>query len=131
MNQVHSTHLFSLWELSMKLLHHIHLLLMVWLKKKNRTLIKLTNVMLIEFGAPLHFWGDTILTACHVFNRVPHKRSHITPFEMWKGHLSNLEYLRVWACLKYVRLTDSKMPKLGIKATTCSFLGYAINSAAY
>ena len=29
MNQVHSTHLFSLWELSMKLLHHIHLLLMV------------------------------------------------------------------------------------------------------
>ena len=23
------------------------------------------------------------------------------------------------------------MPKLGIRATTCAFLGYAINSAAY
>ena len=34
MNQVHSSHLFSLWELSMKLLYHIHLLLMVWLKEK-------------------------------------------------------------------------------------------------
>ena len=39
--------------------------------------------------------------------------------------------LRVWGCLAYVRLTDPKMPKLGIRATTCTFLGYAINSAAY
>ena len=80
MNQVHSTHLFSLWELSMKLIHHIHLLLMVWLekKKKNRTLTELTNAMLIEFGAPLHFWCEAILTACHVLNRVPHKKSRAT-----------------------------------------------------
>ena len=50
---------------------------------------------------------------------------------MWKGHKPNLEYLRVWGCLAYVRLTDRKMPKLGIRATTCAFLGYAINSAVY
>ena len=80
MNQVHLTHLFSLWKLSMKLLHHIHLLLMVWLKEKNKTLIELTNAMLIESAAPLHFWGEAILIACHVLNRVPHKKSHITPF---------------------------------------------------
>ena len=82
MNRVHSTHLFSLWELTMKLLHHIHLLLMVWLKEKNKTLIELTNVMLIESSAPLHFWGEAILTTCHVLNRVPHKKSHTAPFEM-------------------------------------------------
>ena len=39
--------------------------------------------------------------------------------------------MRVWGCLAYVRLTDPKIPKLGIKATTYAFLGYAINSAAY
>ena len=94
-------------------------------------MFELTNAMLIESGAPLHFWGETILTACHVLNRVPHKKSHTTPFEMWKGHKPNLGYLRVWGCLTYVRLTDPKMPKLGIRATTCAFLGYAINSAAY
>ena len=104
---------------------------MVWQKEKNRTLIELTNAMLIEFGAPLHFWGEGIFTACHVLNRVPHKKSHTTPFEMWKGHKTNLGYLRVWGCLAYVRLTDHKMPKLGIRATTCAFLSYAINSAAY
>ena len=50
---------------------------------------------------------------------------------MWKGHKPNLGYLRVWGCLAYVRLTDPKMPKLCIRATTCAFLGYVINSAAY
>ena len=131
MNQVHSAHLFSFWELSMKLLHHIHLLLMVWLKEKNRTLTELTNAMLIESGAPLHFWGEVILTASHVLNRVPHKKSHTTPFEVWKGNKPNLRYLRVWGCLAYVLLLDPKIPKLGIRATTCTFLGYAVNNAAY
>ena len=50
---------------------------------------------------------------------------------MWKGYKPNLGYLRVWGCLAYVRLTDPKIPKLGIRATTCAFLGYTINSAAY
>ena len=100
-------------------------------KRKNRTLIELTNAMLIESGAHLHFWGESILTTCHVLNKVSHKKSHTTPFEMWKGHKPNLKYLRVWGCLAYVRLTDPKIPKLGIRAITCTFLGYAINSAAY
>ena len=49
-------------------------------EKKNRTLIELTNAMFIESDAPLHFWGETILTACHVLNRVPHKKSRTPPF---------------------------------------------------
>ena len=43
-------------------------------ERKNRTLIELTNAMIIESGAPLHFWDEAILTACHVLNRVPHKK---------------------------------------------------------
>ena len=100
-------------------------------ERKNKTLIELTNAMLIDSSAPLHFLGEAILTTCHVLNRVPHKKSYTTPFEMWKGHKPNLGYLREWSCLAYVRLTDPKIPKLGIKATTCAFLDNAINSAAY
>ena len=64
-------------------------------KRKNRTLIELTNSMLIESSAPLHFLGEAILTTCHVLNKVSHKKSHTTSFEMWKGHKPNLGYLRV------------------------------------
>ena len=44
-------------------------------KRKNRTLIVLTNAMLIESGVPLHFLGETILTACYDLNKV-HIKSH-------------------------------------------------------
>ena len=56
---------------------------MVWLeKKKKKTSIELTNAMLIESDATLHFLGEAILIACHILNRVSHKKSHTTPFEM-------------------------------------------------
>ena len=51
--------------------------------------------MVIEFGASLHFWGEAILVASHVLNKMPHKKSHTTPFKMWKGHKPNLGYLRL------------------------------------
>ena len=40
-------------------------------------------------------------------------------------------WVRVWGCLAYVRLPDPKRPKLGVRPTTCVFLGYALNSTAY
>ena len=51
-------------------------------KRRNRTLIKLTNAMLIESSAPLHFWGEAILIAYHVVNRVLRKKSRTIHFEM-------------------------------------------------
>ena len=91
----------------------------------------MTGVQTCALPISLHFLGEAILTACHVLNRVPHKKSHTTPFEMWKGHKPDLGYLRVWGCLAYARFTDPKIPKLGIRATICAFLDFAINSAAY
>ena len=91
-------------------------------ERKNKTLLELTNSMLIEFVALLHFLSEAILIECHVLNMVPYKKTHTTPFEMWKGHKPNLGYLRVWGYLAYVRLIDSKIPKLGIRATTLVLL---------
>ena len=54
--------------------------------------------MLIESCTPLSFWGEALLTACYVLNRVPHKNIELTPFELWKGYKPNLRYLRVRGC---------------------------------
>ena len=100
-------------------------------ERKNKTSIELTNAMLIELGASLILWGEAILIACHVLNRVPHKKIKITPYELWKGYKPNLGYFRVWGCLAFVRLTDPKRPKIGVRTTICAFLSYAKNSTAY
>jgi hypothetical protein len=50
-------------------------------KRKNRTLTDLVNVMLSTAGLSKAWWGEAILTACHVLNRVPTKNKEITLFE--------------------------------------------------
>jgi hypothetical protein len=37
--------------------------------------------MLDTAGPYKEWWGETILTACHVLNRVPTKNKEIIPFE--------------------------------------------------
>ena len=40
-------------------------------ERKNRTLTNLVNAMLETAGLSKEWWGETILIACHVLNRVP------------------------------------------------------------
>ncbi|KAL0290268.1 UNVERIFIED_CONTAM: Retrovirus-related Pol polyprotein from transposon TNT 1-94 [Sesamum calycinum] len=63
--------------------------------------------------------------------RVSHRKNKLTPFEVRRGYKPKLGYPRVWGYLAYVRLTNPKVPKLGVKVTTCTFLGYSSNSRAY
>ena len=53
------------------------------------------NSMLISSNAPDNLWGEAILSACHLQNRIPHKRTGKTPYELWKGYKPNLKYLKV------------------------------------
>ena len=50
-------------------------------ERKNRTLTDLVNAMLEAARLSKEWWGEAILTACHVLNRVPTKNKEITPFE--------------------------------------------------
>ena len=64
-------------------------------------------------------------------NRVPQKKTFLTPFELWKKYKPNLNFCKVWGGLVYVRLPDRKSSKLGVKAFTCVFLGYSLYSTTY
>jgi len=51
-------------------------------KKKNKTLKEMMNVMLISSSAPDNLWGEAFLTACFLQNRIPHKKTSKTPYEL-------------------------------------------------
>jgi transposase InsO family protein len=100
-------------------------------ERKNRTLIDLVNAMLSTAGLSKAWWGEAILTACHVLNRVPTKNKEITPFEEWEKRRLNLSYLRTWGCLAKVIVPINKKRKLGPKTIDCIFLGYSFHSTGY
>src|SRR3954468_21377797 len=62
-------------------------------ERKNRTLTDLVNAMLDTSGLSKEWWGEALMTACHVLNRVPVKDKTMTPFENGKiKGLNSLTY---------------------------------------
>jgi len=59
-------------------------------ERKNRTLSDLVNAMLDTSGLSKACWGEALMTACHVLNRVPTKNKTITPFEEWERKILKL-----------------------------------------
>ena len=91
----------------------------------------MVNAMLRSSGAPENLWGEAILTACYVLNRVLTKSKDKTPYELWTSRAPNLSYLKVWGCLAKVKVPSFKTSKIGPKTVDCMFVGYAMNSNAY
>jgi hypothetical protein len=100
-------------------------------ERKNHTLTDLANAMLETSGLSKEWWGETILTTCHVLNKVPTKNKEITPFGKWEKKKLNVSYLRTWGCLAKVNVPINKKRKLGPKIVDCVFLGYAFHSVGY
>jgi len=84
-------------------------------ERKNRTLKEMMNAMLISSNASNNIWGESLLTACFLQNRIPHRKNGKTPYKLWKGYQPNMKYLRVWGCLTKLMLPDPKKRKIGSK----------------
>ncbi|KAI5350367.1 hypothetical protein L3X38_003258 [Prunus dulcis] len=99
-------------------------------ERKNRTLMDMVNSMLLSSGLPENLWGEAMLTACFILNRITLKDNEKTPYELWKRRSPNLRILKVWGCLAKVLIPDPKRKKIGPKTIDAVFLGYAKNSSA-
>ena len=100
---------------------------------KNCTLTDFVNAMLDTSGLSKAWWGEAILTACHVLNRVPTKNKEITSFEEWEKKRLKLSYLRTWGCLAKVNVPIPKKRKVGPKTVVVFswdmlFIALAIDS---
>ena len=89
------------------------------------------NSLLVSASTPNNLWGEVIISACHLQNKISYKKTGKTPYELWKCHAPNLKYLKVWGCFAKVMLSSHKNRKIRLKTSDCMFIGYAINSVTY
>ena len=99
-------------------------------ERKNRTLKEMMNDMLVSSGLYSNMWGEAILLACHIQNKVSHKKNKI-PYELWEWRKPNLEYLKMLECLAKVMLLEPKRRKLHSRICDCVFIYYACNNTCY
>ncbi|GJR32293.1 pol polyprotein [Tanacetum coccineum] len=74
---------------------------------------------------------EACLAANTILNRIPHKKSDKSLYQLWKGKQPSYKRMKVWGCLAKVQIPLPKRTKLGIKTVNCVYLGSTKNSAAY
>jgi hypothetical protein len=64
-------------------------------RRKNKTLVDMFNSMLVNAKLLTNLWGEDLLTACYIHNRIPSRKLKVSPCKLWKKIKPNLNYLRV------------------------------------
>jgi transposase InsO family protein len=100
-------------------------------ERRNRTLLDMVRSMMAQANLLISFWGDALLTAAYILNRVPSQSVSSTPYELWKGQKPNLEHLRPWGSAGFVHSTAHKYGKLGPRARKHIFIRYSDSSKGY
>lgn len=98
-------------------------------ERKNMTLLDMINCMLVNPGALENLWGEALLTACYMLNRISLKLTNIKPYEYGKNRSLKLDYFKVWGCLAKVGILKPKKRKLGSKTVYAIFIWYTQGNA--
>ncbi|KAJ9674602.1 hypothetical protein PVL29_023878 [Vitis rotundifolia] len=96
-------------------------------ERKNRHLVETARTLLLHSHVPFRFWGDAVLIACYLINRMPSSVLHDQIPHSLLFPDQPLYFLppRVFGCTCFVYILTPGQDKLYARATKCIFLGYS------
>jgi len=95
-------------------------------ERKNRHLMETTRTLLIHGEVPEHFWGDAILTAYYLINRMPSSvlKNNIPHSILFPHEPLHPLPLRVFGFTCFVHKFSHVLDKLSPRSHKCVFLGF-------
>ena len=100
-------------------------------ERKNRYLCESARSMLFDAGLATKYWGEAIMTACYVQNRLPTRATDKTPYEMWNGEKPDLKHIRVFGSKAYAHVPTEKRTKWDSHSVDGVLVGYGDSSNGY
>lgn len=93
-------------------------------ERRHRQILEIARAVRFQAGLELQYWGDCVMTAAHIMNRLPCSAiAFKTPFEMLFNKPTPYDHLRVFGCLAFVA-NDAVTDKFDARGLPCVFLGY-------
>lgn len=101
-------------------------------ERKHRHLLETARALSIQSKVPLKFWGDCILCAVYIINRMPLKvlGDHSPYFKLYQQQ-PVLDHLKTFGCLCYIATPKPHRTKFDVRAKPGVFLGYDIHHKGY
>ncbi|XP_074314573.1 uncharacterized protein LOC141649792 [Silene latifolia] len=103
-------------------------------ERKHRHLIETARALRVHANLPIKFWGDSVLTATYLINKMPTAILHWkTPFEVLFKRKPTYDELRVFGCQCFAPIAKSVTgkDKFAVKARKCLFIGYPYGQKGY
>lgn len=94
-------------------------------ERANRSLLEKARAMIFEANLPKMFWGEAVLTAAYISNRLPNSSidNEVPYFLKYREH-PDLKNMRVFGCDAYALIPSSQRKKLDEKSMKMIFVGY-------
>lgn len=101
-------------------------------ERRNRTVVAMGRSLLKERNLPTYMWGEAVRYAVYLLNRLPTKAVlGETPYEAWSKKKPQVDYLRVFGCVAYMKHPNVNVTKLGDRSKCVIHLGRESGTKAY
>ncbi|KFD64371.1 hypothetical protein M514_23395 [Trichuris suis] len=100
-------------------------------ERKNRSLQEMAKCMLLDSNLPTRFWGEAMLTATYLQNRLPSRSVSKTPKGLWDGKRPNVSHIRIFGSKCFTFVPKQLRTKWDDKAEEGVLVGYSDTTKGY
>ncbi len=100
-------------------------------ERKHRHILEIARALRFHANLPIKFWGECVLTAVYIINRLPSKViGNKTPYEILLQRRPSYSHLKILGCLAYVH-EKSREDKFSERGKPHVFIGYPNGQKGY
>lgn len=100
-------------------------------RRKHRNILDMARALRFEANLPIQFWGECVLTAVYIINRLPSRAiDNKTPHEILLGRNASYDHLRIFGCLAYAH-ENKKADKFSERGRPGIFVGYPLKHKGF